>query len=74
MKVFCEDFIFLQFGFVIFCQKNIVKEVAHKLLVKLTIGDNFTFSNQLLYVKVFCAFIVCLKFGFVISAYNFNIL
>ena len=36
MKVFCEAFMCLQFGFVIFWQKEIGAKAAHKMLVKLT--------------------------------------
>jgi hypothetical protein len=31
-------FLYLQFGIVIFCQKNIGTKTAHKMLVKLNIG------------------------------------
>jgi len=41
-EVFCTAFIFLQFGFVIFWQKNIGVKTTHKMLVKLTKGVNFT--------------------------------
>jgi len=40
MKVFCIAFMCLQFGFVILGQKEIGSKVAHKMLVKLTTGDN----------------------------------
>jgi len=42
MKVFCEAFIYLQFGFVILWQKNISAKAACKMLVKLTAGVNST--------------------------------
>jgi len=42
MKVFCEAFLYLQFGFVIYWQKNIGAKAAHKMLMKLTTGLNFT--------------------------------
>jgi hypothetical protein len=35
-KVFCTAFMCLQFGFVIFCQKDFGTKAAHKMLVKLT--------------------------------------
>jgi hypothetical protein len=38
MKVFCAAFMCLQFGFVIFGQKNFGAKAAHKMLVKLTPG------------------------------------
>jgi hypothetical protein len=38
MEVFLQSFICLQFGFVIFCQKNFGAKAAHKMLVKLTPG------------------------------------
>ncbi len=37
-KVFCTAFMYLQFRFVIFWQKNFGAKAAHKLLVKLTPG------------------------------------
>jgi len=37
--VFCAGFLQLQFGFAIFCQKEIGKKVAHKVLVKLITGE-----------------------------------
>jgi hypothetical protein len=37
-KVFCTAFICLQFGFVIFWQKDFGAKAAHKMLVKLTPG------------------------------------
>jgi len=36
--VFFKAFMCLQFGFVIFCQKEIGAKAAHKILVKLTLG------------------------------------
>jgi len=36
--VFCATFIELQFGFVIFCHKNIGSKAARKMLVKLIKG------------------------------------
>jgi hypothetical protein len=38
---FCAAFMCLQFGFVIFWQKDFGKKTAHKMLVKLTPGINF---------------------------------
>jgi len=35
MKVFCKDFLFLQFGFVIFCQKNVIAKAACKMLANI---------------------------------------
>jgi hypothetical protein len=37
-KVFCAAFMFLQFGFAIFWQKDFGAKAAHKMLVKLTPG------------------------------------
>jgi hypothetical protein len=37
-KVFCADFLFLQFVFVIFWQKKIGEKTAREMLVKLTKG------------------------------------
>jgi hypothetical protein len=37
-KVFCAAFMCLQFGFVIFWQKDIGTKAAHKMLVKLSPG------------------------------------
>ncbi len=39
-KVLCTPFMCLQFGFVIFWQKNFVAKAAHKVLVKLTPGGS----------------------------------
>jgi len=41
MNVFCSAFFYLQFGFVIFGQKNISTKAARKMLVKLTTGRSF---------------------------------
>jgi hypothetical protein len=38
MKVFCAPFMCLQFGFVIFWQKDLGAKAANKMLVKLTPG------------------------------------
>ncbi len=40
-KVFWAAFFNLQFGFIIFWQKNIGTKVAHKMLMKSTGGVNF---------------------------------
>jgi hypothetical protein len=37
MKVFCATFMCLQFGFVIFWQKDFGAKAAHKMSVKLTL-------------------------------------
>jgi len=37
-NMFFTAFFYIKFGFVIFCQNNIVKKAAHKMLVELTIG------------------------------------
>jgi len=39
MKVFCAAFMCLQFGVVIFWQKDFGTKAAHKMLVKLTPGN-----------------------------------
>ncbi len=39
-KLYFKVFLWLQFGFVIFCQKNIVEKAAPKMLVTLTKGCN----------------------------------
>jgi len=45
-KVYCEAFIYLQFGFVIFRQKSDTKKAACKMLVKLTkVVDNRHFQS-----------------------------
>jgi hypothetical protein len=41
-KVFCAAFMCLQFGFVIFWQKDFGAKAAHKMLVTFTPGANFT--------------------------------
>jgi hypothetical protein len=48
MKVLCKAFLYLHFGFVIFCRKNIIEKCVRKMLMKLTTGhfvklpfDNF---------------------------------
>jgi hypothetical protein len=38
-KVYCAAFMCLQYGFVIFWQKDFGAKAAHKLLVKLTPGS-----------------------------------
>jgi len=38
MKMFFATFLFIQFGFVVFWQKNIGAKAAHKMLMKLTKG------------------------------------
>jgi hypothetical protein len=42
MKVLCAFFLYIQFGFVIFWQKNIGAKAACKMLLKLTADVNFT--------------------------------
>ncbi len=42
MKVFCAAFVCLQFGFVIFRQKDFGAKAAHKMLVKWTQGGTKT--------------------------------
>ncbi len=51
MKVLCKAFLYLQFGFVIFWQKNIGAKAAHKMLVKFTTAvqtssEPFQLSNS----------------------------
>ncbi len=63
-KVFAAAFLYLQFGFVIFWQKNIGTKDASKMLVKLTTDVNFTNILQayFLYKAVYWSFyllIVC---------------
>ena len=42
MKVFCATFLYLQFGLVIFCEKNIAANADRKImLMKFTTGVNF---------------------------------
>jgi len=58
---------YLQFGFLIFCRKEIACKSLCKMLVKLTQGVNFI--NILcapFCVKVFCAAFLLLHFGFVV--------
>jgi len=40
-KVLCTAFLYLQFDFVIFWQKNISAKATRKMLMKLTIGGQF---------------------------------
>ncbi len=50
MEVFGPAFMCLQFGFVIFWQKDFGEKAAHKMLVKLTPGandKNFVFAMTL---------------------------
>jgi hypothetical protein len=49
MKVFCATFMCLQFGFVIFWQKDFGAKAAHKMLVKLTPGGR---NWQVIYHKM----------------------
>jgi hypothetical protein len=50
MKVFCAAFMCLHFGFVIFWQKDFGAKVAHKMLVKLTLGcKSLIVTNTLAY-------------------------
>jgi nucleoside recognition membrane protein YjiH len=39
VKAFCAAFMCLQFGFVMFWQKDLGTKAAHKMLVKLTPGN-----------------------------------
>jgi len=41
-KVFWKAFLYLEFGFVFICRKNIGKKAAHKMLANLIKGVNFT--------------------------------
>jgi hypothetical protein len=43
-NVFCEAFMRLQFGFVIFWRKDFGTKAAHKMLVKLTPGSQGGFK------------------------------
>ncbi len=45
MKVFCAAFMCLKFGFVIFWQKDFGAKTAHKMLVKLTPGQQAYFCK-----------------------------
>ncbi len=66
-KPFCAAFMCLQFGYVIFWRKDFDTKADHKMLVKLTPGDNITiFYEQLFCTNIFCAAIMCLQFGYVI--------
>jgi hypothetical protein len=47
-KVFCAAFMWLQFGFVIFWQKDFGTKATHKMLVKLTSGG----QHSIHYLKV----------------------
>jgi hypothetical protein len=49
LNVFCKAFICLQFGFVIFWQKDFGTKAAHKMLVKLTPGGR---NRQLIYLNL----------------------
>jgi hypothetical protein len=53
MKVFCTAFMCLQFGFVIFWQKDFGPKAGHKMLVKLTPGGSMVprYVLQLLFCK-----------------------
>jgi len=46
MKVICAAFLLLQFGFVSFWWKNIGAKGAHKMLMKLTIGQRIRSSES----------------------------
>jgi hypothetical protein len=46
MKFFCAAFISLQFGFVIFWQKDFGAKAAHQMLVKLTPGRWFSLPRK----------------------------
>jgi hypothetical protein len=50
-KLFCAAFMCLQFGFVIFWQKDFGAKAAHKMLVKLTPGKHSSLSQT--FVKSF---------------------
>jgi hypothetical protein len=39
-QLFVKAFFYLQFGFVIFCSKNIAAKAARKMMVKLTLGGS----------------------------------
>ncbi len=60
MKVFCAAIMCLQFGFVIFLQKDFGAKDAHKMLVKLTPGVNFTIIVRaaFLYKGFLCSYYV----------------
>jgi len=46
-KALCAPFMCLQFGFVIFWQKDFGAKVAHKMLVKLTPDGSFLLDSNL---------------------------
>ena len=46
MKVFCTTFMCLQFGFVVFWQKEMSAKAARKILVKLNVGDAFYLESE----------------------------
>jgi hypothetical protein len=66
MKVFCDAFMCLQFGFVIFWQKDFGAKAALKMLVKLTPGVNVT--NILRAAFSYESF-----FATLLSAYNLGV-
>ena len=53
-KVFCAAFMCLQFGFVIFWQKDFGAKAAHKMLVKLTPGAPVGIRFLQKYSKTIC--------------------
>ncbi len=59
-KVLYTAFVCLQFGFLIFWQKDFGAKAAHKMLVKLTPGVNFTniLGAAFLYESFLCSFYV----------------
>ncbi len=52
VKVFCQAFLYLQFGFVVFWRKNNDAKDASKMLIKLTVGVNFANILQAPFVPV----------------------
>jgi hypothetical protein len=58
-QVFCAAFICLQFGFVIFWQKEFGAKAAHKMLVKLTLGLKFQHSSGFNAAKPFLDTTLC---------------
>jgi hypothetical protein len=48
-KVLCTPFMCLQFGFVIFWQKDFGAKAAHKMLVKLTPGKSYKTFRAVIY-------------------------
>jgi len=51
-----RSFFYLQFGLVLFWQKNIGTKAAHKMLIKFTTSVIFTsFYEQLLRTKMLCS-------------------